>query len=55
MSGFDLGAMKEAVAKCLQNIETFEAEIKSQRDTIVEYQGIIAMLEATNGDGNNKT
>ena len=47
---FDLNAMKAAVVKCHQNIEMFDAEIKVQRDTIIEYQMIIAKLEASNGD-----
>lgn len=54
MTGYDLESMRRAVVKCMDNIKTFEAEIQSQRDIIIEYQAIIARIEANNGNSNDK-
>ena len=46
MSGYDLDAMRRLVEQCDRNIETFEAAIKKELDTKMEYQRIVREIEA---------
>jgi len=45
MSGFDITAMKAALLQCDKNIEVFEAAIRKEQETKIEYRRIIRHLE----------
>ena len=45
MSGFDLVAMKRAIAQCDENIKVFEAAINKELNTKIEYQRIVRVLQ----------
>jgi hypothetical protein len=45
MSGFDLAAMKRAIAQCDENIKVFEAAINKELNTKIEYQRIVRVLQ----------
>lgn len=45
MAGFDLSAMRHAIAQCDVNIKVFEAAIQKEENTKAEYRQIIKHLE----------
>lgn len=45
MSGFDIDAMKRAIAQCDENIKVFEKAIEKEQNTKMEYKRIVRELE----------